>query len=365
MQKELIALMPGMGGGGAERVMSIILREAADNGYRVRLLLSDKSVKTDYALDERIEILRIPRQEGGKLSRKFHLIRFLRSYTKKNKSAVFLSFLTERNLDLLYAAPKGVRVVVSERNDPARTITNRKLAPLMNRLRNRLYRKASSVVFQTPDAMAYFAKVKGIRGVIIPNPVAADLPYHRRENNSKIIISVARLTSQKNYPMLMDAFDGVYKQHPDYQLHIWGQEGHEPGMAEYLKSYAQSLSCAGAIRFMGFSREAAERVAEAEIFVLSSDYEGMSNSMLEALTIGIPCVCTDCPIGGARMFIKSGANGLLVPVGDAKAMADAVNRMIEDRALRERCFMNADKLRGELDEKKIFKKWMEVFQNSL
>ena len=82
--------------------------------------------------------------------------------------------------------------------------------------------------------------------------------------------------------------------------------------------------------------------------------------MLEALAIGIPCVCTDCPIGGARMFIEDGKNGLLVPVGDAEAMADALCRMIEDKALRERCYKNGEKIRDQLAEEKIFEQWKAV-----
>ena len=359
MKIELIALMPDMKGGGAERVMSIILREAVANGCRTALIMTDADAQIDYPLDERIEIIKAPGQEGGKISRKLNLIRFLRSYTREHRDAVFLSFLPERNVDLLFSAPGKVKVVVSVRNDPAKDYGGSRL---WHTIRDKMYKKARTVVYQTPDAKDYFAE-RGIGGVTIPNPISPGLPYHDTKSGSKVIISVARLASQKNYPMLMDAFSEVWRSHPEYQLHIWGNEGHEVGMAEQLKEYAAGLCCADAIRFMGFSRDVAQRIAEAEIFVLSSDYEGMSNAMLEALTIGTPCVCTDCPVGAARMFIKDGENGLLTPVGDAKAMAAAINRMIEDVELKKRCFANANTLREELDEKNIFKKWIEVLDD--
>lgn len=359
MKKKLIALMPNMKGGGAQRVMGIILKNASISGYNVELLLIDENAPIEYKLDDKIEIKYIYGQKGNKILRRFNLLHFLFRYTRQNKDAVFLSFLTERNLDLLLVAPRNVKVVVSERNDPARSINNTKF---WHELRNRLYPKAWKVVFQTPDAMKYFDRVEGIDGIIIPNPLSADLPYYEKDNQSKVIISVARLSSQKNYPMLMDAFEMVYDRHPDYELHIWGKEYGEKGITEKLKKHAESLNSKNAIKFKGFSDNVHPYVANAEVFVSSSDYEGMSNSMLEALAIGIPCVCTDCPIGGAKMFIQNEQNGLLVPIGDAKAMADALCRMIEDKALRNRCYGNADRLRNELNEKKIFSQWKEILE---
>lgn len=359
VKKKIIALMPNMKGGGAQRVMGIILKNASASGYNVELLLIDENAPIEYKLDDKIVIKYIPGQKGNKFFRRIRLVLFLYRYTRRNKDAVFLSFLTERNLDLLIAAPRDVRVVVSERNDPARSIKNTKL---WHNLRNRLYPKAWKVVFQTPDAMKYFNSVNGIDGIVIPNPLSDDLPYYNKDNQSKVIVSVARLSSQKNYPMLMDAFEIVYSKHSDYELHVWGKEYGEKGITDYLKGYAKSLHCGNAIKFRGFSTNVHPHVANAEIFVSSSDYEGMSNSMLEALAIGIPCVCTDCPIGGAKMFIENGQNGLLVPVGDSKAMAEALCRMIEDKALRNRCYTNADKIRRDLDEKKVFSQWRKLFE---
>ena len=357
MEKKLIALMPNMKGGGAQRVMCLILKNAAQSGYKVELLLVDEDAPIDYDLDSSIRIKYVPGQKGNKILRRINLLCFLYRYTRENDNAIFLSFLTERNLDLLLTAPRRTKVVVSERNDPARSIKDTRF---WHELRNRLYPKAWKVVFQTPDAMQYFDNVKGINGVIISNPLSDNLPYHVKDNQSKVIISVARLSSQKNYPMLMEAFERVYQKYPEYELHIWGKEYGEKGITEKLKKIASGYKCKDAIHFMGFSNSVHSNVANAEIFVSSSDYEGMSNSMLEALAIGIPCVCTDCPIGGARMFIEDGKNGLLVPVGDAEAMADALCRMIEDKALRERCYKNGEKIRDQLAEEKIFEQWKAV-----
>ena len=93
----------------------------------------------------------------------------------------------------------------------------------------------------------------------------------------------------------------------------------------------------------------------------SSDYEGMSNAMLEAMAIGMPVVCTDCPIGGASAVIKNGENGMLAKVGDADDFADAIIRVLSDKSLAESLSLNGAKIRDELSIKNISKKWMELF----
>jgi glycosyltransferase involved in cell wall biosynthesis len=104
-------------------------------------------------------------------------------------------------------------------------------------------------------------------------------------------------------------------------------------------------------------------VKDCAMFVSSSDYEGLSNSMLEAMAIGLPCVCTDCLGGGARELIKDGENGLLVPTKDAKALAEAMCSMVDDKELSKRCSDNASKIREELSAEYIADKWHEYIES--
>ena len=96
------------------------------------------------------------------------------------------------------------------------------------------------------------------------------------------------------------------------------------------------------------------------MFVSSSDFEGMSNSMLEAMALGLPCVCTDCPAGGARAVIKDGENGLLTPVGDSHALYLAMKKVAENPELAAKLSKNSVKIREEQSVDKIIKKWMEL-----
>ncbi|MDU6786002.1 MAG: glycosyltransferase, partial [Veillonella sp.] len=109
-----------------------------------------------------------------------------------------------------------------------------------------------------------------------------------------------------------------------------------------------------------FASNILEKVAPCSMFVSSSDFEGISNSMLEALGMGLPVVVTDCPVGGARMVIKSGENGILVPVGDTQAMYEAMRSVLKDPALAAKLSQNAIKVRDEFPLWKIAKRWLEV-----
>ena len=128
-------------------------------------------------------------------------------------------------------------------------------------------------------------------------------------------------------------------------------------MKKALVRYAEQLGISEAVKFHGFSSEIHKIMAESAIYVSSSDYEGISNSMLEALAIGIPAVCTDCPVGGARMYIRDGENGYLIPVGDADVMADRMLALMEDKKLGESFSKESVKIREELTDDRIFGMW--------
>ena len=110
--------------------------------------------------------------------------------------------------------------------------------------------------------------------------------------------------------------------------------------------------------FHGLVKNVLAHINKASIYVSSSDYEGISNAMLEALALGLPTICTDCPIGGARMTIKDGVNGLLAPVGDRDKLADAMIRLLGDREYAERLGKKGREIVKELTEEKIAEEWI-------
>lgn len=190
----------------------------------------------------------------------------------------------------------------------------------------------------------------GIRkkSVVIPNPLEPkEEPYAGARE--KRIVAVGRLNAQKNHKLLLCAFAAFAKEHSGYVLELYGQGEQE---AE-LRALAGKLEIDGSVIFKGFSAHVLSDIRTASMYVLSSDYEGISNSMLEAMALGLPVIATDCPIGGSRMYIRDGVNGLLVPVGDAGALAGAMGKLADDPAIGERLGAEAVKLREELAVSKI------------
>ena len=114
------------------------------------------------------------------------------------------------------------------------------------------------------------------------------------------------------------------------------------------------------VEFLPFSVNVHEKIIKDAMYVNSSDYEGMSNAMLEAMAIGMPVVCTDCPIGGASSIIKNHVNGMLVPVSDSKALYQAMKMIIENQELEKQISVNASKIRQELSLTNIAEMWMEL-----
>ena len=223
-------------------------------------------------------------------------------------------------------------------------------------IRNRLYKKATAVVFQTEGAKRYFSKDIQDKGYVIGNPLTENLPRWREEGHNKIIITACRLDKQKNVQLLIRAFSRFLIVHSEYKLQICGKGPLE----QKLKELCTELDISNNVEFLGFRKDVHELMTKAEMFVLSSNYEGISNSMLEALAIGIPTVCTDTPPGGAAQYIKNGENGILIPVGDEKSLLNAMEKISENKMLRKKYSNNATKIRVALKIDVIYEKWKEL-----
>ena len=146
---------------------------------------------------------------------------------------------------------------------------------------------------------------------------------------------------------------------PEYVLEIYGKGEQQ----EELEKYAKELNISDNVKFMGQKANVQTYIVNASVFVSSSDFEGMSNSMLEAMAIGLPVVCTDCPIGGARMVIKNNINGILTPVGDDRIFADEIIGLLKNPEKAKRLGKQASELREQLNVKKIAKEWEKLFEN--
>ena len=397
--KKVAFLLPVMAGGGAERVASLLANEFHKSGVDVRFILShakaDEVIRTDLSGEIPLillsEVLGVPgvfekikytalgaisslfckQIEGIKkpvpasfaklsiTSQYSREIKFVRGLLKADPDLAVIAFLQPTIPSGLLAA-RGLpnRVIISERSDPNRLMKKR----YGRKFIEKYYTRADAVVFQTEGAKNAYPACIAVKGTVIPNPIKPGLPkpYHGARDNN--VTTFCRMSKVKNLPILVDAFAMLHRDHPDFKLRIIGDSNDAEGdeVVSTLKTIIRALGLEDAVVFEPFMKNVHEAIIKDAMYVNSSDYEGISNAMLEAMAIGMPVVCTDCPIGGARATITDGENGLLVPVGDAAALYRAMKRVVEDEALSQSLSQNAAHLREELSLDRIAERWINV-----
>ncbi|MCX4338522.1 MAG: glycosyltransferase [Lachnospiraceae bacterium] len=346
--EKIVFVIPNMTGGGTERVISLLSGEYVKRGIRVAVM-QFAGYEHAYELDERVEDFAVAEQSKGNPLIWGRRILAMRRYFKKNPNCHIFAFCVMGAVFSVIATfGMKRRLLVAERNSPD--------SCNVKKLRNWAYRHAEVITFQTEDGISYFPQDIGRKAVVIPNPIDADIPARFEGERTKRIVTVGRLHKQKNQALLLEAFADFGKRCADYQLHIYG----EGELEEKLKNRARELGIEKDVVWHGFSKRVKEEIVDSRMFVLSSDFEGISNSMLEALAMGIPTISTDCPIGGARVYMEEDVSGLLVPVGDRKALAEAMIRVAEDDALADRLSVGGAKLKDKYSTGSIAMRFLEA-----
>ncbi len=354
--KKIAIIVHGLSGGGAERVASLLASYLADNGYEVLYICAYNSIEEDnkarYALDPRVTVRYIP------VKSKLSPVRFMERSIRIRK--VVHDFSPDQVVSLItyeavLTAFSKYPLIYSLRNDPERSMSQ----GFRSRLVEIMLSRANKIVFQSKGAQDFFrGKYEG-KSVVIPNPIdTKELPLWTDFDHEKRFMTACRLTWQKNLPMLVNAFSMVHQEHPDYTLEIYGKGSLE----DTLTAQIHALSADGYIFLKGFSSDIHSIMARSSGFVLSSNHEGLSNSMLEALCIGVPCVCTDCPPGSVREYIANGENGFLTKVGDAQDMKEKICALIENQALSPLFAERNAAVRKKLDVAFICKEWARLFE---
>ncbi len=397
--KKVIFVLPVMRGGGAERVAAQIANQMNSRGMEVTFVLTSDAAasvkRTDLSENIPLVLLRDPRPKESLLKRlcfkaygkaaslmckpyeilkkpvpaglaklslsaEYHSeIGQMRKLLIEAPDAAVVSFLQPSIPIVLLAARKLPNsIIISERGDPRRLMKKR----YGRRFVERYYSRADKIVFQTEDARSVYPDSVAQKGVIISNPIKPDLPqpYHGARN--RCITTFCRISNQKNLPLLIDAFAAVHQKHPGYLLRIIGDALNDEGkqVLETIKTMIVGYGIRDAVRFEPFNAHVHKDIIRDAMYVNSSDYEGISNAMLEAMAIGMPVVCTDCPIGGAAATVTDGENGLLVPIQNPDALGNAINRVIEEDGLADIFSENAAKIRTLLSLETITEKWIEL-----
>lgn len=336
--------------GGAERVTTILANYFAKENEVYLFVVDDSQI--DYDIDQSIKLYTVPYAQN-KVKRMALRCDFI---IRKIKEIGFdgCITLTYTFLPYIIAAPKNRRgkVIASLRNAPQYEIGSN----LGRFLRWVGFTLCDSIVFQTPDACNYFTGNIRKKGVVIPNPLSQDLPYASRDRAHTVVMAT-RLEPQKNIPLAIEAFRKFYYQHKNWTLEIYGRGGLEKEVEKLIQADCCTSS---AIHLNGFSSNIHEIMANSGMFLMTSDFEGLSNSLIEAMAIGTPVISTDCPIGGARMVIRNGENGYLVPVGDSEEICRAMCCIADDSERAMVFSKESQKIRELLGTEAICERWKAV-----
>ncbi len=253
------------------------------------------------------------------------LVRRMRATLRQHDVDVVVSFLTTANLLALVATRGlGIRVVVSERNDPVREATP---API-RWSRRLLYRFADVVTANSQaalDALRHSAHPD--RMWYVPNPVVVP-ESHAQADRSKRIVTVGRLVAHKDHELLVDAFARLAGDHPGWVVDVVG----DGPQREALQARVDSLGLTDRVQFHGFAPDPSPHYREAAIYVITSRHEGMPNTLLEAMAHGLPCVVADSLPGA--LAVCDATCGQAFRSGDPDDLAATLQRLMEDPALR-------------------------------
>jgi GalNAc-alpha-(1->4)-GalNAc-alpha-(1->3)-diNAcBac-PP-undecaprenol alpha-1,4-N-acetyl-D-galactosaminyltransferase len=351
--------------GGAERVASTLVNHWASAGEEVTLVTIDARETDFFPLHPQVErvALGLTRKSHSSqfLTKNFQRVRQLRRVICTSRPDVVVSFLDFTNvLVLLATIGSGLPVVVSERTDP----TKNPVGKVVTALRWLLYPLARALVFQT-DAVGLWALgfMKSRTVWVIPNParpMSLTNPGSTRSSTGRIILAMGRMVPAKGFDLLLSAFAHCASRCPDWRLRIVG-EGPD---REALRILANRLGLKSRVAFDSTVRDPVDAFLDADLFVLSSRFEGFPNVLLEAMACGLPVISFDCR-SGPREIIRDGLDGILVPPNDVEALAEAMVRLMRAGDERRRLGARAIEVTDRFSLTKVSAMWREVLNDAV
>lgn len=348
--------------GGAERVVTNLAGQFAKEGYEV-IVATEWQGEEEYELDERVKRIHVGLKDSdekrSRISKAFRRFVYLRKCILKEKPDITVAFARKAIYRALGATLfTKEKVIIAVRIDPVGNydyLIDKVMIPI-------LFPRVAGAVFQTEGQRDFFPKYIREKSTVILNPIhekyiEAKMP----ENRIKTVMHSGRIVDFKNQDMLIRAFAKVHEKHPDYNLKMYGGDSFD-GTMQVLQKAIEECHAADYVELMGNSDELEKELVNGALYVLSSDYEGLPNALLEAMALGLPVVATDCPCGGPRTVIQDGVNGLLVPIKDPKALEDGISRLIENPEFAEGLGREAKKIGKQLNIPTISGQWRKYIE---
>lgn len=336
-----------LGYGGAGKMIVYLANHFSRIGYEVVIYVEEQMGK-HYEMEPGVRVFQEMEFFKNYYTRHFRQIFQLRRRVKEINPDLVISFQTNQNaLSVLATRGRKIPVIVSERGDPYQ------YHDIVAKLKTKVINKAEGGVFQTKKAMQYYGEELQKRSVVIYNPNTV-MGIERPETRNNEIAFVGRFDiHQKRQDLAIDAFKIVADAIPDVKLAFYGA-GKEQ---EIIKKQVLVLGLENRVLFKGLVKDIPDAIKDSRLFLMTSDFEGMPNALIEAMACGLPCVSTDCSPGGASELIQSGKNGIVVPCGDAKAIADAIVTLLNNQYEAEKMGAQAQKIVEKLNPSIIYGEW--------
>lgn len=342
-----------LGYGGAGKMIVKLADALAQRNDTEVIIYVEESVGKHYAMDDRVKVYQETQFFSNYLTRHFREMFQLRRRVKEINPDLVISFQTNQNALAVYATRgRHIPVIVSERGDPY-VYHN-----LVAKIKTWVINHAEGGVFQTHQAMAYYGKGLQSRSRVIYNPCPIEVVERPQwQDRRDEVAFVARFDiHQKRQDLMVDAFAIVVKKHPEVKLVFYGKG--EPDMSTIREKVA-NLGLQDNVVFKGLVNNVIQEIKDSKLFVMTSDFEGMPNALIEAMIAGLPCLSTDCSPGGARELIVDGENGLIVPCGGINAVAEKILYLLDHPEIADKMGQEAQSISEKLNPKRIFGQWNE------
>lgn len=353
MTRRVTVFIGTMGNGGAQRVISLIAPKLAEKGLEVTVLTISND-KPFYSIECPVRHVSI--MDNTRTKNVLRNALYIRKYVKLNCD-VIVSFLAPFNM-LMLVSTLGLKtpIIVADRNDPTRVPTN----SVMRILRNILYKRALRIVAQTKRNENYFLNHRCKNVCTIYNPIDIDnqLESAVERKKDELIVTAGRLVKQKNHIMLINSFKRFHDLYRNYKLIIYG-EGEE---RENIEKTISGLNLNDCVFVPGSTSNLFERISCARLFVLTSDYEGMPNALIEAMCLGLPVISTK--VSGATDLICNGKNGYLIDCNDEEALYQHFCNMADDYESFKIMGINAMGIRNQLKIDEICEQWYQLINKT-
>lgn len=342
--------------GGAERVLSVLSKPFADNYDEVEYIMW-YDAPVFYSIDDRIKLVSIEKESKEKCFLKKMI--WLRKYIRITQPDIILSFSAPFNMIILTSLLfLNKKIIVCERTDPR----SFRWGKYFEILRNLLYKSAQGILTQTKISKDYFQGSLYNKTSIIFNPISMnpeDVGSALTAKKQKIIVTAGRLAVEKRHDLLIIGFSAFWKTHPEYSLVIYG-EGNE---RKKLESLIENLNLCNVVSLPGKTKDLWNKIKIAEIFIMTSKVEGMSNSMIEAMSLGIPTISTK--VSGAIDLISNNENGILLDSNNEMEICQALCKISDNKEYARKIGENGTKIYEMLKIERISKEWIDYINAKL